>query len=292
MRLGLPLSVALHSALAAGTLVVIPAAARESQEIVIVPVELVTVGAMTNVAAIVAAEPEPEPEEATEEIEEPIEDEPEAALPDPEEVEPESLPEAAPEPEPEPAPEPEPEPEDEPEEKPEPEEPPKPEPKPEEESQERLENQFDSILKTVEKKKTERKRPQKTADIQKTDDASQVRPGVGAGTGNTVDAITYIVSKIETTGCWRDPSDMPNAERLRATIRFNLLPDGSISGSPKLIQPPVQPMGDQPMRVFVQRAYRAIRKCAPYDQLPAEGYETWKTVTLNFRGDTGLSGGR
>ncbi len=89
-------------------------------------------------------------------------------------------------------------------------------------------------------------------------------------------------SKIETS-CYRDTSDMANADRLRATYSITFNRDGTLKRPPRRTQPAQIPMGDQQLRVFDINAQRAIQKCAPYsDIFPPELYDEWKDFTFIF----------
>lgn len=265
-----------------------------SEELIIVPIELVTVSDTTNLTA-------PQPKEAEEEPE------PEPPVPEPEEVPPEDEPipeddaEISDEPDPfaeedgetetppeeaEPVPEEIPEPEPEETKEPEPEPTPEPEPKvipPEEDKQEKTNSFLNSVLKTTETKKKTREREYKAApDLKKVENANENRRSAGDRQRDTATWTAMLKSKIETK-CFRDPSDMANAERLKVTYKITFNKDGTLMRSPRRVNPTIIPGNDQQMRIFDINATRAIEKCAPYnDILPAEYYDEWKDFTFNF----------
>lgn len=265
-----------------------------SEELIIVPIELVTVSDTTNLTA-------PQPKEAEEEPE------PEPPVPEPEEVPPEDEPipeddaEISDEPDPfaeedgetetppeeaEPVPEEIPEPEPEETKEPEPEPTPEPEPKvipPEEDKQEKTNSFLNSVLKTTETKKKTREREYKAApDLKKVENANENRRSAGDRQRDTATWTAMLKSKIETK-CFRDPSDMANAERLKVTYKITFNKDGTLMRSPRRVSPTIIPGNDQQMRIFDINATRAIEKCAPYnDILPAEYYDEWKDFTFNF----------
>lgn len=78
--------------------------------------------------------------------------------------------------------------------------------------------------------------------------------------------------------CWSVPAGLADAEDMRVTITMRLTPDGQIDGSPQ-----VEASGGEPTarRSFAESAQRAVLRCQPY-QLPAEKYETWAEVVVNF----------
>ena len=60
MRVGVPFSIFLHLAFAAAGVVVVPQLPRESTPMVILPVELLTIGDATNVAPVIEEQPDAE----------------------------------------------------------------------------------------------------------------------------------------------------------------------------------------------------------------------------------------
>jgi outer membrane biosynthesis protein TonB len=265
MRLGVPFSVLLHVALVAAGFVVAPTLMpNEPTPMVVLPVELLTIGPETNVAPVVEEQPEAEVEEEAAEEATPAEAAP-AAAPEPEEA-PEILPtEKAKEPEVKP-------------------EPKKPEPKKAEpKKEENLEDTLDSVLKSVERNKKNAPPSQKTAsDLSKVEDAKP-RAGAGNNKDMTVTVADFIRSQLISRGCWNDQDDMADAKRLRAVIRIRFDRDGSLLGAPELREPSRPPAGDPPMQIFTQRAFRALNLCSPFT-VPAEYYEVqpaqWIDITF------------
>lgn len=250
MRMGLPVSIVLHIAVA-GVLgySVSTQAVQESTPMMILPVELLTISDSTNVAPIPRAE---EPEVA----EDPAAPDVEAA---PEE--PSADPTPAPEPEAEPIPEPAAEPK-----AAEPKPAPKPEPKPEPSFDDALKD----ILKDVPKTRTQTPSQKSPTNIGNVSEAP--RRGVGDNTRMTITVADYIRDQLIRRGCWTDQEDMPDAKRLRATIRVRFQRDGRLMEAPQLMDPTRVPTGDQPMNIFTQRAFRAIAQCTPFT-VPQEYFE-------------------
>ena len=210
--------------------------------------------------------PEPEPEPAPQEV---------AALPEPE-------PEVIPLPEPEPKPEPEPEPEVK---KPEPPKPvakPKPPaPKPKQEAKKPEEKkpqepQKPNFLKTVEKLK-------QTPEPAKTEPKPQPEPQPAAAPSSVEDQLArnelseLIRRKVE--GCWNVPAGAREAEDLLVEIRVVLNRDGSVYRADIV---DTGRMGDSFYRVAAESARRAVQICSPFNELPADRYEIWQTLTLRF----------
>lgn len=78
--------------------------------------------------------------------------------------------------------------------------------------------------------------------------------------------------------CWQIVPGMVDGADVRVRITMRLNRSGEIEG-----QPSVDARGgsEQTRRVLASGARRAVLRCAPYD-LPAEKYETWADVVMNF----------
>lgn len=287
---GLPASVMLHAAVIGAGYIAWPyvAARVDTEEFVVVPVELVDVGEVTNVAPVIEpqteAEPEPEPEAPEPEPEEedaPIEDVPdERDLPEddvetaqdaaPPEQEDDILPdfEAETEPEPEKAPE-----------------TPKPEQKKAPNPKEKA-NPLDDFLNSAEstfqserqtKKKTQpppaEKRPEPAREP-----TQEARAGAGERTANTVRIEMLLYNQIKP--CWDGVSDQPDPERLNVSMVGKLDAEGNVIDL-DLKAPSRVPIGDRPMQLAIERAQRAVRKCQPY-RLPRDDYDLWKEININL----------
>jgi len=85
--------------------------------------------------------------------------------------------------------------------------------------------------------------------------------------------------------CWRMPSDLPNPQRLRVTVTFELNEDGALRGEPRVVSP-TRYRSDTPMRTAVERALDAVRTCSPYpfaaDPIASQHYERWREVQVAF----------
>ena len=108
------------------------------------------------------------------------------------------------------------------------------------------------------------------------------RKGVGDKSKETARVEAMIASQMSI--CWDDVIDLPNPERLNVEIRVSLNKDGTLDGDVDLVQPRRAPVGDRPMRVAIERALRAARKCAPY-RLPKDAlssYDEWKDIKFRI----------
>lgn len=80
---------------------------------------------------------------------------------------------------------------------------------------------------------------------------------------------------------WQPPSG-PEVEQIVTRIRFRLNSDGSLSGRPSVVsQSGVNDTNRAQAGRHGEQAVRAVQLAAPFD-LPAEYYEAWKTVTVDF----------
>jgi hypothetical protein len=81
--------------------------------------------------------------------------------------------------------------------------------------------------------------------------------------------------------CWSWPVGVTPSPDLVATIKFEVTQDGVLIGTPHLINS----SGNPSFTSFAESAMRAVHACtAPQRplRLPAEHYDFWKTVTLDF----------
>ncbi|MEQ8557870.1 MAG: hypothetical protein RIB03_06090 [Henriciella sp.] len=292
---GLPASLVLHAVVIGAGYVVWPyvGTSATEEEFVIVPVDLVDIGEMTNVAPVTEPpeEVEPEPEEEPEptppepeESEDPVEEEPDtrdipeddvatasdAAPPEPEEED--VVPDLEQEPEEEP--EPEPEPEEEPEPK---------APNPRQEESNALDDFLSDAESTFEsERETKRaaqppKQPEREL-LKETPPAQEPRKGAGERSSNTVRIEQLLYNQIYP--CWDGVADQPKPERLNVSMRAELDAEGNLVDI-ELIRPSRAPIGDRSMSLAIERALRAVRKCQPY-RLPRDDYELWKTANINL----------
>lgn len=257
----LALSLALHALVVAIAFISLPRVVPTLELPEAVPIEIVQISEETNVSAISREKP-------GEPVEEP---EPETARP---------APEAAPEPpEPEPVPEETPPEEEKPEEKPpepKPEEKP-PEPKPDPPKQEE-EFSLDSIGVLIDKAQKERgEKTESPEEKPAPEQGEKPREAQGEGTLMTMDLVASFRRQI--SRCYSPPAGADRAEELVVQIDITLRPDGSLAEPPQVVDE--TRMGEPYFRAAAEAGVRAIHQCAPYD-LPADRYEQWKSLRLNF----------
>lgn len=287
---GLPASIMLHAAVIGAGYIAWPYVGTTvtEDEFVVVPVELVDVGEMTNVAPVIepqepeeeALEPEPEPEpEEDEEL--PVEE-----IPDERDIpvdEVETAREAAPPEEDDdilPNFEAEPDEEEEaPPEEPKEERPATPNPKRNSSALDNLLNSAESTFQSERETRRETQAPRReTQPREETPAPQERRAGAGDRTANTVRIEQLLYNQIYP--CWDGVGDQPEPERLNVSMRARLDAEGNLIDL-DLVRPSRAPIGDRPMQLAIERAQRAVQKCQPY-RLPRDDYDLWKEANINL----------
>lgn len=78
--------------------------------------------------------------------------------------------------------------------------------------------------------------------------------------------------------CWLLPAGAADAKDLAVEVRIQLKQDGSLASEPALVR-----RGSSPyFQVAAESALRAVRRCAPFDFLPATKYEIWRDIEVTF----------
>lgn len=122
----------------------------------------------------------------------------------------------------------------------------------------------------------------------KADSATEVRGGeqdkkasFGSRTGNQAAAMTQSeldALRAQVARCWSPPVGAADASQLVVRIGFGLDRNGEVISGPSPIEYPASSFG----LAAVESAMRAVRRCAPYENLPADKYESWKRVNITF----------
>ena len=237
-RYGVLASVAFHGLVVAAAFFTFSRSFETPQDSNVVPVDLVTIADVTNVAA--QAPPAPEPEKL---------DIPMPAL------------EAPPEPqlqEVEPAPEP-----------PMPKFDVKKEVKPVEKPAEPKKTasvNFDALL----NKLTTPEKPVKNARP-----AERAIAGIGSGNAMTANIADALKSQIYR--CWSPPTGAPDARDLVVDYALRLNPDGTVASLQLTPGTQMAAASNAYTRAAAEAASRAIYQCQPY-RLPAERYNVWREI--------------
>lgn len=279
MRFGVIASVLLHLAIVgvgflAPSFIKLPDVAPEPY----VPLDLIAEAELDLKTSVPAASPEPVAEE------QPVPEIPEPAVeeqPAPAEEKPaETLPEPEPAPvvkEPEPKkPEPKPEPK-----KP---EPPKPAPvkKPEPKKDDLDLDALEKALVDLDPKKNNSQTPKETPS-QTTEQADRARAAVGAGDRLTASDEAKMRAAIQR--CWTVGTIIgaPEPEKLLVNLEFELNRDGSLASPPRVTNElQINLSGNRFWKVAQREALTAVMKCAPYNFLPLDRYDSWKEFSMTF----------
>jgi hypothetical protein len=250
-------SAALHFGIVAAVVFWPHGAIPPDESLDVVPVDLVTVADVTNVAATVE------------------EKKPDAAPPE-EPPAPESAPVPPPEAEAEPAPS-EPDqrltPPKQAEETTPPENPVLPRQKPKPDAPQKFD--VDSVLAMLNKRTPSAPAPAnaKVADT--------TQKGLGDRTAFTADLKDTLLSQMRQ--CWNVPVGAPNPEQLIVQVRVFLSADGSLAQPPQLEPGTRAAAASNPyMRTAAEAALRAINVCEPYKHLPPEHYDAWREIVMTF----------
>ncbi len=79
--------------------------------------------------------------------------------------------------------------------------------------------------------------------------------------------------------CWSFPAGARQGDDLAVIVRVSLLSTGMVGEGPVVLNR--DRLADPFFRAAAESVLRAIRRCQPY-QLPAEKYERWRDLELNF----------
>lgn len=78
--------------------------------------------------------------------------------------------------------------------------------------------------------------------------------------------------------CWSIPAGAEGGDALRVSVRFRLDRSGNLEGRPEVVKGGASSGAG---RIAAESAVRAVQKCEPFN-LPADKYETWAEVIVNF----------
>jgi hypothetical protein len=222
----------------------------DSQSPPVVPVDLVTIGAKTNIAPMVKVQPKEPPKD--EEVQPPAPEptpQPAQAAPQQEESAPPPPEEATAEPILKKPP------------------PPAPKTKPD---QDQKKDKFDinNIMAMLDK------RAPAAASSPNAKVGNRTIKGIGQQNAMTMDLVDSLRNQI--AQCWSPPVGAPNAQDLVVDFDLFLNPDGSIAQPPQLIGNSASASSTY-ARAAIDAARRAIYTCAPY-KLPADRYSQWREI--------------
>ena len=102
--------------------------------------------------------------------------------------------------------------------------------------------------------------------------------GDKATTGETLSQSEMDALRGQVQRCWNIPAGAADAGDLRVSVKFRLDRSGALEGSPEIIAGGGTAGVE---RAAAEAARRAVSRCSPYT-LPAEKYEAWADVIVNF----------
>lgn len=85
--------------------------------------------------------------------------------------------------------------------------------------------------------------------------------------------------RVQMKKCWSFPAGARAGDDLAVIVRVSLTPNGMVSDGPVVVNR--NQLTDPFFRAAAESVLRAIRRCQPY-QMPAEKYERWRDLELNF----------
>jgi hypothetical protein len=92
-------------------------------------------------------------------------------------------------------------------------------------------------------------------------------------TPGEIDALRTRISQ-----CWKPPAGVSPATRDYVVLRILLKPDGSLAGSPVLVEDTSSTFRP----ALADSAIQALMTCQPFTMLNPEHYEQWKDLELKF----------
>jgi hypothetical protein len=90
---------------------------------------------------------------------------------------------------------------------------------------------------------------------------------------NSIDAFRERIKSCATLPASVSPSD-----RVSLVVRIALKRDGTLSGQPALIEASASPKGP----AVLQSLFAGLAKCQPFNMLPADKYQEWRSLDIRF----------
>lgn len=105
--------------------------------------------------------------------------------------------------------------------------------------------------------------------------------GLGAQDAFTLDIKDALLAQMRE--CWNVPEGAPDPEKLIVQVRVFLTPDGGLAQPPQLEAATRAAAASNPyMRAAAEAALRAVNVCEPYKHLPSEKYQVWREIVMTF----------
>jgi len=96
-----------------------------------------------------------------------------------------------------------------------------------------------------------------------------------------VDVAALAAFKAQLKKCWVLPPGVSSRQQVKVVVRAAFQRDGSLASEPVLIEASASPLGPPLMRA----GFRALKQCGPYTMLPADRYDQWRVLDINFSPD-------
>lgn len=129
--------------------------------------------------------------------------------------------------------------------------------------------------------KDPKKKGQQATGTSNTATATGLEAGTATGTDTVLSAreqdLLKGMIKSQLAQCWRLPGAGGGTEIPAVTLRWQLAPDGSLQGEPRIQNAPNDTLGN----AAAESALRAVRGCQPF-RLPPESYEGWRDIEWVF----------
>ncbi|ESR26175.1 hypothetical protein [Lutibaculum baratangense] len=101
--------------------------------------------------------------------------------------------------------------------------------------------------------------------------------GMPSGTDMTLTMSEIDALRRQISQCWSPPIGVLDAGQMNVRLNLAFNPDGTLTRDPQLLNP----NGQQIFMIAAEAARRAVISCQPY-HLPAEKYDLWREVNVNF----------
>jgi len=119
--------------------------------------------------------------------------------------------------------------------------------------------------------------------------ARQGPPQAAAGQSTELSGAELGALKSKLERLWNPNCTVAGAESIVIRVRLRLSPEGRLTRPAEVVGRRGS-AGPEVLEAAADRAVSAVSRGAPYDELPAEKYEGWKDIVLNFNGRTACRG--
>src|SRR5262249_31785975 len=103
---------------------------------------------------------------------------------------------------------------------------------------------------------------------------------VGEGTGMTADYRAIVNSQLQ--ACCNRDAGAQGAAKFVVVVHVDVNQDGSLASQPYVVNTAEVSMGGPSYQVAAERAIRAVHRCDPLKNLPADRYSEWQSMDFAF----------